>query len=452
MHFTSPSRRAAGLLAATTIGLSTAVLSVPGMALAAPPSETTAVTDAPGSAAAGTTSTTAPSTTSTTAPSTTAPSTTATPSATTAPATPTTGVTPATETSPAEVEVAAAAPAAPVIADWVEVGDSTAEFRFTPGDPGDAYPVTWEYRLDGGTWASFTEGYTNNEDLTGTLTGLANLHEYTLTVRGVTSAGDGAESAPVTFMPFHPLSAPVGVTGTVGVTSIRISWQPAADGDQVASYAAFALPDGAQSSADLVTCETDASGRSCTVAVPAGLAYGVGVIAYDAAGNGGDTGFQDAATSVVPASATPAALPTASAPLTSSDADGTVEAGGQVTLTGDGYLPGSNVEAIAYSTPVSLGTVVAAANGTFSVTVTLPEDLADGTHHLVTSGVDPSGNPRYLVVEVTVTGGAAVARLASTADGDLAYTGFSALPYAGAGAVALLAGAGLIVASRRRAG
>jgi hypothetical protein len=253
----------------------------------------------------------------------------------------------------------------------------------------------------------------------------------------------------VTFTPYHPLSAPTGVTGTVGVTSIRIAWQPAADASGVASYEAFALPENAQSSADLVTCETDASGRSCVVTVPAGQAYGVGVIAYDTGGNGGETGFGEV-TSVVPASATPSSLPTASAPLTSSDADGKVQVGDQVTLSGDGYLPGSNVELIVYSTPVSLGTVVVGTDGKFSVTVTVPEDLADGTHHLVAAGVDASGNPRYLVVEVTVSGGTAVVVGLATTGDDLAYTGFSALPVAGAGVLALLAGGGLLVASRRR--
>jgi LPXTG-motif cell wall-anchored protein len=90
---------------------------------------------------------------------------------------------------------------------------------------------------------------------------------------------------------------------------------------------------------------------------------------------------------------------------------------------------------------VSLGQAVVGADGTFSATVTVPKDLANGTHHLVASGVDANGNPRYLVVEITVSGG--------TASG-LAYTGFSALPYAGAGVLALLAGGGLLVVSRRR--
>ena len=73
--------------------------------------------------------------------------------------------------------------------------------------------------------------------------------------------------------------------------------------------------------------------------------------------------------------------------------------------------------------------------------MTLPKDLANGVHHLVASGVDVNGNVRNLVVEITVSGGTAV----------LAYTGFSPLPFIGAGVLALGAGGGLLVASRRRA-
>ncbi|SDY39750.1 hypothetical protein SAMN05661080_03352 [Modestobacter sp. DSM 44400] len=72
--------------------------------------------------------------------------------------------------------------------------------------------------------------------------------------------------------------------------------------------------------------------------------------------------------------------------------------------------------------------------------------LANGTHHLVAAGVDVNGDPRYLVTEVPVSGGTAVVTAAG-----LAYTGFTPLPFIGAGALALLAGAGLLVASRRRA-
>jgi hypothetical protein len=150
---------------------------------------------------------------------------------------------------------------------------------------------------------------------------------------------------------------------------------------------------------------------------------------------------------VVPALATPASVPSASGPLTTSDADGAVKVGEQVQLSGTGYLPNSTVELIMYSTPTSLATVVADADGAFEIMVTVPAGLANGTHHLVAAGVDVDGKPRYLVVEVTVSGG--VATVATTGSG-LAYTGFTALPFVGAGVLALALGGGLLVASRRR--
>ena len=65
--------------------------------------------------------------------------------------------------------------------------------------------------------------------------------------------------------------------------------------------------------------------------------------------------------------------------------------------------------------------------------MTLPEGLTNGDHHLVATGVDADGNVRNLVVEVTVSGGAAALRRHR-------LLGRAVL---GAGALALLAGGGL---------
>jgi hypothetical protein len=335
------------------------------------------------------------------------------------------------------------APGAPTLDDYVNAGDGTAKFWFTPGTSafdGNEQQVTvsYEYRLDGGDWTAFTTGNTGSDKLTGTLTDLTNLKKYSLVVRATSAAGNSPASAPVEFTPFRPTAAPASVSASVGVTSVRISWTPPADAAGVVDYVAFATPDGAQSNQDTVVCETTAT--SCTVAAKAGLAYGFGVASRDALGNEGDRIFGENPTAVVPASAISATLPKANGALTSSDADGKVVAGTQVTISGKDFLPGSTVDLIVYSTPVKLGEAVVASDGTFSATVTLPTTLANGVHHLVASGVDVNGNVRNLVVEVTVSGGTAV----------LANTGFSTLPYLGTGALALLAGGGLLVAARRR--
>jgi hypothetical protein len=337
----------------------------------------------------------------------------------------------------------AVAPGAPTLDDYVDAGDGTAKFWFAPGsygvDPlGSQVTSSYEYQLDGGAWTAFTHGFTGTDKLTGSLTGLTNMKKYSLSVRATSAAGNSAASAPVTFTPFRQTAAPASVSASVGVTSVRISWTPPADAAGVADYLAFALPDGAQSSQDLAVCTT--TGTSCTVAVKAGVAYSFGVASRDALGNEGGRLFGEKPTAVVPASAIAATLPKANGKLASSDADGKVVAGTPVTISGTGFLPGSTVELIVYSTPVKLGEAVVLADGTFSATVTLPKSLTDGVHNLVATGVDADGNVRNLVVEVTVSGGTAV----------LANTGFSALPYAGAGALALLVGGGLLGAARRR--
>lgn len=335
------------------------------------------------------------------------------------------------------------APGAPTLDDYVAVGDGTAKFWFSPGAFGrdsDDQEVdsSYEYQLNGGTWTAFAHGYTGGSTLTGTLTGLTNMTKYSLVVRATSAAGTSTASSPATFTPFRPTAAPAGVSASVGVTSVRISWTPPADAAGVVDYIAFAIPEGAQSDGELEVCET--AGTSCTVAVKAGRAYSYGVASRDALRNEGGRVFGANPTAVVPASAISATLPKSNGALTSSDADGKVVAGTPVTVSGKDFLPGSTVELVVYSTPVKLGEAVVLADGSFSATVTLPKTLTDGVHHLVASGVDVNGNARNLVVEVTVSGGTAV----------LADTGFSAAPYLGAVALALLAGGGLIVASRRR--
>ena len=340
-----------------------------------------------------------------------------------------------------------ALPAAPVISDYVEVGDGVAKVRFTPGAHGDGAKEHWEYQLDGGPWTEFDPGYTNDDDLTLTLSELTNLKTYAVSVRASSEVGHGAASAPVSFMPFRPVAAPAGVSATVGVSSVKVSWTKAADSTGTAKFRAFAIPEGAQSSADVTFCDTaDATTTSCLVGVKPGLAYEYGVVGLDKAGNQGDFAYGEAATAVVPGPTAATTVPKADGTLSSDAKDGKSTAGGQVTVTGTGFLPGSTVALVVYSTPVKLGEAVVLADGTFSATVTLPKDLANGAHHLVATGVDANGNTRNLVVEVTVSGGTA----AVTAGPALAKTGFSALPWAGAGALALLAGGGLVLGARRR--
>ena len=167
MRLTSSHRRALGLLTAGTIGLSTALLGVAGVAHAAP------------------------------------------------------GV-----TVPAEAEVAAvlAAPSAPVEFEVVEVGDGFVTVTFQDGFYDSSVEAeTTGYEIstdDGSTWEPLEvddESYTWR---TGTVTGLTNKETYTIVVRATSTVGPGATSAQVTATPAKPIGAPAGLTVTTAAGKV----------------------------------------------------------------------------------------------------------------------------------------------------------------------------------------------------------------------------------------
>ncbi|MDP9429377.1 MAG: hypothetical protein M3Q47_11135 [Actinomycetota bacterium] len=138
-------------------------------------------------------------------------------------------------------------------------------------------------------------------------------------------------------------------------------------------------------------------------------------------------------------------MPASDGPLVTGPGTPSTPTGGErITVSGKGYAPGSAIDLYIFSTPRRLGSATTDASGAFTATVTLPAGLAAGTHHLVGAGLDPSGDPRYTVLAVTLAG--------SRQDGgaDLAPAGFGSAPYLGAGSLALVVGAGLVVMSRRR--
>ncbi|WP_153359220.1 hypothetical protein [Modestobacter roseus] len=284
--------------------------------------------------------------------------------------------------------------------------------------------------------------YTNNSPFPGD-TGLAAVPGAGVISGTVTLCKTDVPTPDVVVKP--RVSVPVEVAAVAGASSIKISWKAPQDAAGVAGYQAFASPVGAQSSGGTVFCKPAAAlGTSCVVPAIPGLTYNVGVESLDAKGE--RIGVSDrVTTTAIAAPVVAASLPKASGTLTSDAKDGKAVAGEKVTVTGKDFLPGSVVELVAYSTPVSLGQAVVLSDGTFTAEVTLPEDMANGTHHLVASGVDVNGDPRTLVVEVTVSGGVATAEIAG-----LAYTGFTPAPWLAGGALTLLAGGGLLVAARRR--
>ena len=391
MRSTSLSRRVLGIVAAGTVGLSAAVLGAPGVALA----EDEVVLTTPA------------------------------------------------ETSPAAddgTEVLAAAPATPYL-NYADGIDGGLDLDFVDQSVAPDAATSFEASVDNGsTWHALTDVEVINGRTYGTLGGLTNGSTYTVVVRAVNSSGHSGTSNSATGTAYRPIGAPTGLLVTRTTTGVTVSWgAPATAGTYpqdlfVAGYSA------GQSGND--GCEVAATARSCSFPLPTGEDYLVTVFAVDTQGFLGDP--VRAQSGAVGAPATPTAVPT------KDDGDlvgpagpiSKVTAGQQVVLQGAGYLPGSSVRLALFSTPVDLGTVVVASDGTFSATVTIPAGLANGTHTLVATGVAPDGTTRNLVITVTVSGGTAVAALANT--------GFDATPVALGGGLAMLAGAGLLVGSRRR--
>jgi hypothetical protein len=83
-----------------------------------------------------------------------------------------------------------------------------------------------------------------------------------------------------------------------------------------------------------------------------------------------------------------------------------VEPGGTVELQGDGFQPGASLTVSLDDAVVS--NVGSDDAGSFSLRVTLPEDLAPGGHRMAVSGPDPGGRTRTLeaALEARPVGGA----------------------------------------------
>ena len=82
----------------------------------------------------------------------------------------------------------------------------------------------------------------------------------------------------------------------------------------------------------------------------------------------------------------------------------TVEAGQTMTVTGNGWKPGSTVTILLTGSSTPLGTATADANGAFSATVTIPSDTPAGTHTITISGTAADGSARTVQSgSITVT-------------------------------------------------
>jgi hypothetical protein len=411
---TSRPRRVLGIFAAGTIGLSTALLGVTGVAQAAPVDPTS---EAPAAEAE-------------------------------TPAVESTESTESTDTDTSEVDPEAAtldAPYAPTMID-VQGGDETLRvwFEGVEGDDTTDWADEYEYNLDGGDWSSLEPDYSSGYASFEITAGLTNGTEYAVRVRGVSEfSGAGTPSDAKSATPYKAIGAPGVPTVVTGPASLMVTWTaPTETGTYPLAGYEVMLPYSTGQSGGLMSfCDTDAATTTCTFGVEAGAGYDVFVTAVDDQHNS-SAEAGPVASGVVPAPTVPASAPDKDGDLVLADgASSSVAPGKTITVSGTGYAPFSSVAVIIYSEPQLLTTVVTDADGNFTVTVTVPAGLSAGNHTLVASGVDANGVARYVTLPVTVTG-------AGTAS--LAYTGADVTLPAIGGLVAVAVGGGLILASRRR--
>lgn len=124
--------------------------------------------------------------------------------------------------------------------------------------------------------------------------------------------------------------------------------------------------------------------------------------------------------------------------------DTTVVPGETITVTGEGFAPGTRVTITLDDTQV-LAVAAVRDDGRFSAQVTIPEDIAPGVHKITAAGVDAEGQPRGFDIFITVVAPAVAAPAPALVTTGLELTTGSAL------ALALLTlGAAALYAARRR--
>ena len=129
--------------------------------------------------------------------------------------------------------------------------------------------------------------------------------------------------------------------------------------------------------------------------------------------------------------------------------------GDTIAVNASGFKPGSNVVITLESDPVNLGTYVADSAGRIATNIVVPTDFPAGNHSIKLTGTDIGGAVLVLTTGITVGSRIQVvtttAAPAATTTGTLPQTGSSVTePALLIGGALVLAGAGALVAARRR--
>ncbi|POH60144.1 hypothetical protein [Arthrobacter glacialis] len=153
--------------------------------------------------------------------------------------------------------------------------------------------------------------------------------------------------------------------------------------------------------------------------------------------------------------ASPSSTPTSSAAGTLSTA--TVTPGGELTITGRNFKPGTSASFTLHSDPILLGAAKVADDGTVTLRTTLPANVPAGSHTVVIAGTSAEGRSVQVSLALTVAGGsqpgvttAAGTSTTAAAAGGLASTGVSGTLIGGFALLLVIGGGVLFAATRRR--
>jgi YVTN family beta-propeller protein len=144
------------------------------------------------------------------------------------------------------------APAAPTSLNATP-GNGSASIAFTPGADGGAAISKYQYQLGSGSW---TDAVGTTSPIS--ISGLTNGTNYSIKLRAVNSAGDGAASDAVSVTPRTKPAAPTSLVATAGVGSASIAFTPGADGGSAIIKYQYRVGSGAW---------TDAAGTSSPITV-----------------------------------------------------------------------------------------------------------------------------------------------------------------------------------------
>ena len=273
-------------------------------------------------------------------------------------------------------------------------GTGVVDVTFTaPGSDGGATITSYTVTANPGaaTCVRATAG-------TCSIVGLTPGTAYTFSVRANNSVGESSASTPsAAFTPKARPGAASSVTAAADLSTtgrVTVSWTAAAANGASVNYVARLVQDPSKS------CST-ATTTCAITGLPNYTALTVEVVASNSEG-AGPASAASAAVTLVPA--LPASPREESGVSAGSVAATTPTAGSAVNISVTGFDPFEWVTVVVQSTPQVLNTLQANGIGTVTTTVTVPSDLAAGTHYLtVLSDVRTDGSRRGVTQSFTVS-------------------------------------------------